>query len=93
MKLAGLALALILTPRVSAQQDRAVASRAVPKTWDPEAIATLEVPLANPVGSPKHVSAEYYYRIPIAPIYRSYPVYAPGHEASRIPGLAETARA
>ena len=26
---------------------------AIPKTWDDEAIATLEVPLANPVGSPK----------------------------------------
>jgi hypothetical protein len=32
------------------------------------------------VGSPKHASADYYYRIPVAPIYRSYPVYAPGHE-------------
>ncbi|HEY6270968.1 MAG TPA: hypothetical protein VIX19_03120, partial [Terriglobales bacterium] len=31
-------------------------------------------------GSPKHVSADYYYRIPVAPIYKSYPVYAPGHE-------------
>ena len=53
---------------------------AIPKTWDDEAIATLEVPLANPVGSPKHVSADYYYRIPVPPIYKSYPVYAPGHE-------------
>jgi hypothetical protein len=52
----------------------------IPKTWDDEAIATLEVPLADPVGSPKHVSADYYYRIPISTIYKSYPVYAPGHE-------------
>src|SRR5262249_2647418 len=51
---------------------------AIPKTWDDEAIATLEVPLANPIGSPKHVSSEYYYRIPVRPIYKSYPVYAPG---------------
>jgi hypothetical protein len=43
-------------------------------------MATLEVPLANPIGSPKHVSAGYYYRIPVRPIYKSYPVYAPGHE-------------
>ncbi len=43
-------------------------------------MATLEVPLANPVGSPKHVSAHYYYRIPVRPIYKQYPVYAPGHE-------------
>jgi hypothetical protein len=51
-----------------------------PRTWDDEAIATLEVPLANPVGSPKHVSADYYYRIPVPAIYKGYPVYAPGHE-------------
>lgn len=43
-------------------------------------MATLEVPLANPVGSPKHVSADYYYGIPVRPIYKSYPVYAPGRE-------------
>ena len=52
----------------------------VPKTWDDEATATLEVPLANLVGSPKHVSADYYYRIPVPPIYKSYPAYAPGHK-------------
>ena len=58
----------------------------IPKTWDDEAMASLEVPLANPVGSPKHVSADYYYRIPVRPIYKSYPVYAPGHEP---PGYME----
>jgi hypothetical protein len=52
----------------------------IPKTWDDEAMATLEVPLADPKGSPKHVSADYYYRIPVRPIYKSYPVYAFGHE-------------
>jgi len=53
---------------------------AVPRTWDDQAMATLEVPLANPVGSPKHISADYYYRIPVRPIYKQYPIYAPGHE-------------
>src|SRR5271170_4994834 len=52
----------------------------IPKTWDDEAMPTLEIPLANPIGSPKHVSAEYYYRIPVRPIYKQYPVYAPGRE-------------
>ncbi len=52
----------------------------IPKTWDDTAIATVEVPLADPVGSPKHAPAAYYYRIPVAPIYKSYPVYAPGYE-------------
>jgi hypothetical protein len=58
----------------------------IPKTWDDAALATLEVPLANTVGSPKHDSADYYYRIPVRPIYKSYPVYAPGHEP---PGYME----
>lgn len=52
----------------------------IPKTWDDAAIATLELPLANPAGSPKHISADYYYKIPVRPIYRSYAVFAPGHE-------------
>jgi len=52
----------------------------IPRTWDDAAMATLEVPLSNPIGSPKHVPAEYYYKIPVRPIYKSYPVYAPGHE-------------
>jgi hypothetical protein len=52
----------------------------IPKTWDDQAMATLEVPLANPIGSPKHVSADYYYKIPVRPIYKQYHVYAPGHE-------------
>ncbi len=43
-------------------------------------MATLEVPLANPIGSPRYVSSDYYYRIPVRPIYKSYAVYAPGHE-------------
>jgi hypothetical protein len=32
------------------------------------------------VGSPKHISSDYYYKIPVRPIYKSYPVYAPGRE-------------
>lgn len=52
----------------------------VPKTWDDAEIARHEVPLADPTGSPKHVTSDYYYRIPVRPIYQGYPVYAPGHE-------------
>jgi mono/diheme cytochrome c family protein len=58
----------------------AVFSPVIPKTWDDAAMASLEVPLADPVGSPKHVSADYYYKIPVRPIYKQYPWYAPGHE-------------
>jgi hypothetical protein len=52
----------------------------VPRLWVDEEMASLEVPLANPAASPKHVSAYYYYRIPIRPIYKQYAWYAPGHE-------------
>ncbi len=58
----------------------------IPKTWDDGEIARHEVPLADPSGSPKHVSSDYYYRIPVRPIYKGYPVYAPGHEP---PGYME----
>src|SRR6476660_324343 len=63
------------------QSDRSFAPT-IPRTWDDDAIASLELPLANPVGSPKHVGSDYYYNIPVAPIYKSYPIYAPGHEPS-----------
>jgi hypothetical protein len=33
---------------------------------------------SNPKYSPKHVRPEYYYKIPVRKIYKSYPVYAPG---------------
>jgi hypothetical protein len=52
----------------------------IPKTWVDSEIATLEVPLADPASSPKYISADYYYRIPVRPIYKSYPIYAPGKE-------------
>jgi hypothetical protein len=60
--------------------------RSVPKTWDSEALRALELPLVSPAHSPKHVTPEYYYKIPIRPIYKSYPIYAPGHEP---PGYIE----
>src|SRR5438874_1693631 len=52
----------------------------IPKTWDVGAMAELELPLADHKGSPKHISADYYYRIPVRPLYKSYPVYASGQE-------------
>jgi hypothetical protein len=66
----------------SGQEKHSTFEPTVPRVWDDIAIATLELPLADPVGSPKHISSDYYYyyRIPVRPIYKSYPVYAPGHE-------------
>ena len=72
--------AIALAKAIGGYAQPSPATRTIPVTWDDRAIADLEVPLANPIGSPKHVTADYYYRIPVAPIYRSYPVYAPEHE-------------
>jgi hypothetical protein len=52
----------------------------IPRTWDEKALATLEVPLADPKASPVHVTAEQYYRLPVRPIYKSYPIYHPSRE-------------
>jgi hypothetical protein len=59
---------------------KAATKPTIPHTWDDAAMQTLEVPLANPIGSPKPVSSSYYYKIPVRPIYKQYPVYAPGRE-------------
>jgi hypothetical protein len=57
-----------------------------PKVWDHDEMADLELPLADAANTPKHVSADYYYSIPVRPIYKSYPAYAPGKEP---PGYEE----
>ena len=58
----------------------------IPNTWIDKEIASLEIPLPDPSSSPKHISADYYYRIPVRPIYKDYPIYAPGKEP---PGYLE----
>ena len=52
----------------------------VPRVWDDADMTSVELPLADPMATPKHITAEYYYRIPVRPIYKSYPVYALGRE-------------
>jgi len=75
-----LATSTLYTRAGSAQKPGAAFHPVIPRTWDDAPMAELAVPLADPIGSPKHVSADYYYKIPVRPIYKSYPVYAPGHE-------------
>src|SRR5438552_5500804 len=69
-----------------AQRADSSASAHIPKTWDDEAVASLEMPLADHRYSPVHVSSDYYYRMPVRPIYKSYPIYPPGKEP---PGYME----
>ena len=52
----------------------------IPKTWDTQAIESLQVPLADPTITAKLISSDYYYSMPIRPIYKSYDVYRPDRE-------------
>ncbi len=83
-------LAVGLFCRADAQQNSGSWKPDIPRTWVDEEIATLEVPLADAASSPQHVTADYYYRIPVRPIFKTYPVYAPGKEPS---GYIERLRA
>jgi hypothetical protein len=47
----------------------------IPKTWDDEAIRSLQIPLADARVSQKPISSTYYYRMPVRAIYKSYEVY------------------
>jgi hypothetical protein len=52
----------------------------IPRTWDSAALEDLELPLAGLGRPPDLVSSEYYYQVPVRPIYRSYPVFHPDKE-------------
>jgi hypothetical protein len=52
----------------------------IPKVWIASELDDLDVPVSRPEYSQKFVSPDYYYRIPTALIYKSYPVYALGRE-------------
>ena len=53
---------------------------AVPRTWEDEVMGSVELPLASTGVPPEHISSDYYYRMPVRPIYKTYPIYAPGKE-------------
>jgi hypothetical protein len=52
----------------------------VPRAWSAEGVSTFELPLASAAHSPVHVPEDYYYRLPVRPVYRSYPIYHPDRE-------------
>jgi len=52
----------------------------IPKTWDDQAMMSLQLPPADRSVSPKLISSDYYYRMPVRPIYKSYPIYRPDRE-------------
>ncbi len=70
-----------------AQRATSVAApTSIPKTWVDEEVEAAVMPLADASASPRQITADYYYRIPVRPIYKSYPAYAPGKEP---PGYQE----
>ena len=79
MKFASLTMAvLFVIPVCQAQKAEPKFRPVIPKMWDDAEMAKLELPLANPAGSPKHVTSDYYYRIPVRPIYKQYALYPDG---------------
>lgn len=68
----------LLFASLAAAQNNAAYRAAIPRIWDEQALRQMEIPLVEPKYSPKAVSADYYYRIPVRTIYKSYSIYAPG---------------
>jgi hypothetical protein len=58
-----------------------VSAVSIPKVWDDAEMARVELPLASGVEI-KHVPSSYYYRIPVRPNLKTYPIYAPDREPS-----------
>jgi hypothetical protein len=86
-RILAMSVLLAATSSADAQNAQRTFRLTIPKTWVDDEMASLEIPLANPAGSPKHISADYYYRIPVLPIYKPYTWYAPGQEP---PGYLES---
>lgn len=51
----------------------------VPKVWDDEEMSRLELPLAARIPV-HHVKSDYYYKIPVRPVMKTYPIYEPSRE-------------
>lgn len=52
----------------------------IPKVWDDQAVATMELPLAQRDRSPRYMTSAEYYALKVRPIYRSYAMYVAGRE-------------
>jgi hypothetical protein len=70
-----LAIALLASSLALEQASAQEVRLDIPRTWDPEGLATFELPLATPEMSPQHVSAEFYDALPVRPVQRTYPIY------------------
>ena len=73
-------LELMRSRSPSPEAERQQPAVTIPRTWDDQAVRSLQVPLAVAEASPVHVSSNYYYGIPVRPIFKSYAVYHPSKE-------------
>lgn len=71
---------LLLAAGIAGSQNSGKWAPLIPKTWDDSAVSSLDLPLPDVAASPKHVSSDYYYRIPVRPVYKTYPIYRPDRE-------------
>ena len=62
------------------QRSASAFSPVIPRTWNDQALASVELPLASMAVTTEHISSDYYYQMPVRPIYKSYAIYAPGKE-------------
>ena len=76
----GASVILVTATVTHSQSQSSVFVPSIPRAWDDAALSTLEVPLPDRDYSPKAVSSDYYYRMPVRPIFKTYPVYVPGKE-------------
>lgn len=64
---------------ILAQTSRQPYTPEIPKVWDDAAMREVELPLAARIPV-QHMPSEYYYRIPVRPNVKTYPIYVPGKE-------------
>lgn len=64
----------------TSEQDYKTWPPTIPRTWDDEAVLSMELPLPSPAASVKYITSDYYYRMPVRPVYRTYDVYYPEKE-------------
>jgi hypothetical protein len=73
-------LILLALLRAGLAQDLTPLRHEIPKVWNEGGLRDQELLLVVPRYSPKPVPVDYYYKIPVRTIYKSYPIYAPGRE-------------
>ena len=52
----------------------------IPRAWDEREVSLFQVLLSERDRSPRYMSSQEYYAQQVRPIYKTYPVYAPGRE-------------